>query len=167
MNTHCQPSTADGASARREFPPSGQYRGSIWIKTPYIRVKVQRTGDGNVHLPGSIPLRMVWIPHPHGMICDQLGIMAMRGESFFPGKRGGPAVPENDRVPSPHQKSFHTSTTPSSRGRKGASPAQGVDSPTPPCFVLFGYLGLMGPAHGESCLSGHQRGPAAPGDDKA
>ena len=79
-----------------------------------------------------------------------------------------PAHPGGDNFPSPHYKSFHKSTTPTSRGRKRRSPGS-----IPPRrmwklqshWVIADWLGLMVPARGESCPSGQRRGPAAPGED--
>ncbi|CAN0378402.1 unnamed protein product [Laminaria digitata] len=45
-----------------------------------------------------------------------------RGERCPSGQRRGSAAPGDDRVPSPVQESFHTYTTPTTRGRKRRSP---------------------------------------------
>ena len=67
--------------------------------------------------PGLIPPRKVWKPQTHRVIADWLGLMApARGESCPSGQRRGHAAPGEDNFPSPDQKSFHTSTTPITRG---------------------------------------------------
>ena len=68
-----------------------------------------------------------------------------RGESCLSGQRRGPATPGEDKLPSPGQKSFHISTTPTTRGRKRRSPG----SMTPrkvwkpqPTWLVANWLGL-------------------------
>ena len=72
-------------------------------------------------------------------------------------------------MPSPGQKSFHISTTPTTRGGKrrppGSIPPRRVWKPQPH-WVIADWLELiMEPARGESFPSGQRRGPATPGDD--
>ena len=92
-----------------------------------------------------------------------------RGESCTSGQRRGPAAPREDNVLSPDEKSFHTSTTPTTRGRKqrspGTIPPRKVWKPQPH-WVIADWPGLMEPACGESCPSGQRRGPVPPGDDE-
>ena len=77
-----------------------------------------------------------------------------------------PAYSGEDGVPSPAQVSFHTSTTPTTRGRKrwspGSIPPRTVWKPQPH-WLIADWLGLMEPARGESCPSGQRRGPATRG----
>ena len=73
---------------------------------------------------GSIPPRTVWKLQPHWLIADWLGFMRpARGESCFFGQRRDRAAHGEDKVPSPDQKSFHNSITPTTRRRKWRSPA--------------------------------------------
>ena len=119
-----------------------------------------------------------------------------RGKSRPSGQRRGPTAPGGNKFPSPDQKSFHTSSTPTTRGRKcrssrrilprrvwkpqphrvmadwlglmepGSIPPRRVWKPQPH-WVIADWLGLMEPAHGESHPSGQRRGPAAPGEDNS
>ena len=87
------------------------------------------------------------------LIGDSLGLMEpARGESFPSGQRRGPAAPGEHRVSSPDQKSFHTSTTPTTRGRKrrspGSIPLRTVWKPQPH-LLIADWLGLMKPARGK------------------
>ena len=114
--------------------------------TPTTRGRKQRT-------PGSIPLRAVWKPQSHRVIADWLGLMdPARGESFPSGQRRGPVAPGEDKLPSPYQKSFHISTTPSTRGGKlrspGSIPPLTVWVPQPH-WLVADRLRLMEPARGE------------------
>ena len=69
--------------------------------------------------PGSIPLRRGWKPQPHWVVVDWLKLMqAARGESCPSGQRRHPAALKEDQVLSPDENSFHTPTTPTTRGRK-------------------------------------------------
>ena len=117
-----------------------------------------------------IPPHTVWKPQPHWLVADYwLGLMEpARGESCPSGQCRGPAAPREDKVSSPDDTSFYTSTTPTNRGRKRRSP---VSIPPravwkPQSHLIGDWLGLMEPARGESCPSGQRRGPAAPGEDK-
>ena len=69
-----------------------------------------------------------------------------RGESCPSGQRRGPAEPTEDRFPSPDHKSFHTSTTSRTRGRKrrspGSIPHRRVWKPRPH-WLVAGWMGLM------------------------
>ena len=68
---------------------------------------------------GSMPLRTVWKPQPHGLVAVLLGHMEpARGGSCPSRPRRGPAAHGEDRVPSPDQKSFHILTTSETWGRK-------------------------------------------------
>ena len=94
---------------------------------------------------------------------DWLGLMApARGESCPAGQRRGPAAPGKDKFPAPDQKSFNTSTTPTTRGRNRRS--SGSISPDiiwkpQPHRRVADWLVLMEPAHGESSPSGHAEVP--------
>ena len=84
------------------------------------------------------------------------------------GQRRGPAAPGEDNFTSPGEKSFHISTTPTTRGRKrrssGPVPPRKVWKPEP-IWLVADWLRLIEPVPDESCLSGQRRGPAAPGED--
>ena len=129
-----------------KFPSPDQK--SIHISTtPTIRGRKRKS-------PGSIPPRRVWKPQPHWVIADWLELIMepARGESFPSGQRRGPAAPGEHRVSSPDQKSFHTSTTPTTRGRKrrspGSIPLRTVWKPQPH-LLIADWLGLMKPARGK------------------
>ena len=169
---------AHGASARRQLPIGTTSRS-------------RRTRGGKVTIPGSETLPYLYnsnyletqtqIPRvdttpqgvetqPRWVITDWLGFMEPpRGESCPSGQRRGPAAPGEDNFPSPGQKPFHTSTTLTTRRRKGRSPGS-----IPPCSmwipqphrVIADWLGLMKPARGESFPLGQRRGPATPGGDR-
>lgn len=91
------------------------------------------------------------------------------GESCPPGQHRGLSAPGNKRVPSPDHVSFHTYSTPTTRGRKRISPRS-----IPPRTVwkpqryrlICGWLGLMEPAHRENYPPRQRRGLTAPGDDE-
>ena len=54
----------------------------------------------------------MWEPQPHRLVAYWLVLMETAfGESFPSEQRRGPAVPGEDMVLSPDQKSFHISTT--------------------------------------------------------
>ena len=77
---------------------------------------------------------------PNWVIADWLRLMEpARGESCLSGQRRGPAAPGGDRVLSPDYKSFHISTTPTTRGQKrrspGSIPPRRVWKPQPNCLV--------------------------------
>ena len=59
----------------------------------------------------------------------------MRGGSCLSGERQGLAARRKDKAPSPNQRSFHTSITPTNRGRKrrssGSIPPRTVWKPQP------------------------------------
>ena len=59
-------------------------------------IQLRPNADEYVDPLRSTPPRMVWKPHPHGLITDGLGLME-------------PEVPVNAKVPSLVQKSFDTS----------------------------------------------------------
>ena len=74
-----------------------------------------------------------------------------------------------DRAPSPDQKSFHISTTLTTQGRKRRPP--GSIQPrtlwkSHPHWLIADWLELMESAPGESCPSGQRRGPSAPREDE-
>ena len=79
-----------------------------------------------------------------------------------------PWHPGEDKFPSPGQKSFHISKTPTTRGRKrtlpGSIPRRRMWKPQPN-WLAANWLRLMDPARGKSCPSCQRRGPAAPGED--
>ena len=91
-----------------------------------------------------------------------------RGESYTSGQRQRPAAPGEDKVLSPDDNSLHTSTTPTTWGRKQRSarsiPPRRVWKPQPH-WLVADWLRLMEPARGESCPSGQRRGPATLGMD--
>ena len=68
------------------------------IRNPSVHLQLRRTGH-------SIAPRKVWKPQPNWTNADWLGFVE-------------PAPPREDRVPSPDQKFFYTSATPTNRGRK-------------------------------------------------
>ena len=71
---------------------------------------IQQTGDENGGLPGRYRPTRCGNPNPTGcLINPNLGFEQ-------------PAPPGEDKLSSPDQKSFHTSTTPANRGRKRWSP---------------------------------------------
>ena len=157
--------------ARGESCPSGQRRGpaapgednfpSPGQKSFHIST-TPTTREGKRRSPGSIPLRRVWKPQPHWVIADWLGLLEpARGGRCPSGQRRGPAAPGEDKFPSPVQKPFHISTTPTTRGREGRSPGsippRRVSKPEPN-WLVADWLRLMESARGESCLSGQRRG---------
>ena len=91
-----------------------------------------------------------------------------RGGRYPSGKPHDLAALGEDRSPSPVQKSLHTSTTPTTRGRKwrshGSIPPRRVWKPQPH-WLVADWLRLMEPARGESYTSGQRQRPAAPGED--
>ena len=119
--------------------------------------------------PESMPPRKVWNPKPNCLLASWLRLMEpARGESTPSGQRRGPAAPEDNRLPSPGQKSFHISTTPTSRARKRGPrsiPPRTVWKPQPN-WLVADWLGLMEPAGGEGCPSIQGRGCAADGNVK-
>ena len=110
-------------------------------------------------------------PQPHWLLADWLRLMEpVRGESCPSGQRRDPAAPGKDRVFSPDQKSFHTSTTNannvgSKMGIPGSILLRTVWKPQPHWLVADG-LGIMEPAGVEGCLSCQGRGCAAHGEVK-
>ena len=126
----CELAEAHGASAGRQLPlwtmlrtrrigedkVSSPDQKSFRTSTTAITRRRKRT------FPGSIPPCRVWKPQPHWVIADWLGLMKpARSENSPSGQRRSPAAPGKD-FPSPEQKSFHVSTTPSNRGRLRISP---------------------------------------------
>ena len=96
------------------------------------------------------------------------GAHGASARSCHPRPRGGPAALGEYRVPSPDQKSFHISTTPTTRGRKRRPPRSITPSTvwkSQPHWLIADRLELMEPARCESCPSGQCRGPAASGED--
>ena len=82
--------------------------------------------------PGSIPPCKVWKPQTHWVIADSLGLMEPAlGESRLSGQRRGPAPPGEDKFSSSDQKSFHISTTPTTRVENVDTAPKGVETPTP------------------------------------
>ena len=79
-----------------------------------------------------------------------------------------PAHPGEDKFPSPHQKPFHISRNPTTRGRKrrfpGSIPPYRVWKPQHH-WAIADWLRLMAPTRGESCPQGQRRGPGAPGEN--
>ena len=114
--------------ARGESCPSGQRRGPAAPgeynfqspgQKPFHISETPTTRGRKRRSPGSIPPRRVQKPQPHWVIADWLGLMKLtRGESCPSGQRRSPAAPGEDKFPSPGQKYFHISTTPTARGRK-------------------------------------------------
>ena len=113
----------------------------------------------------------MWKPQPYWLIADWLVLMESARRGSCPsGQRRGPAAPGEDKFPSPDQKAFHTSTTPTTRGRKRSSPRSTPPSTVwnpQPYWLIADWLGLMEPARGRSFPSGQRRGRAAPGRGKA
>ena len=163
--------------ARGERCPSGQRRGPAAPEednlpspgqssfhtstTPTIRGRNRRS-------PGSIPPLRVWKPQPNWLVADWLRLMEpARGESCPSCLRRRLTAPGEDNFPSPVQKSFRTSTTPTIWGRKrrspGSIPPRRVWEPQPN-WLVANWLRLIEPARGESCPSGQRRRPAAPGE---
>ena len=92
-----------------------------------------------------------------------------RGESCHSRQRRGPAAPREDKYPSPDQKSFHISTTPTTWGQKRRSPGSLPLRPVwkrRPDWLVADLLRLMEPARGESCTSCQCRGLGALGAGK-
>ena len=115
------------------------------------------------------PLR-VWKPKPHWLVADWLRLMESAcAESCPCGQCQRPAEPGDEKCFSPDDKSFHTPTTSTTRGRKrrtsGSIPPHTVWKPQP-YWVIADWLELMEPARSENCPSGQRRRPAAPGEDK-
>ena len=142
---------------------SPEYKSFTISTAPTTRGRKRRS-------PGSIPPRRVWKPQPHWLVADWMGLMEpARGESCSSGQRRGLAAPREAMFPSPDQKSFHISPTPTPRGQKrtspGSIPLRTVWKPQPHLMVAD-WLRLMEPTRGESCLSEQRRGPAAPGEDR-
>ena len=118
-----------------------------------------------------MPPYMVWKPQPNRLVADGLRLMEpVRGKSCLSGQRRGLAAPGDDRVLSPNQKSFHTSTTNannvgSKMGIPGSILLRTVWKP-PPHWLVADGLGIMEPAGVECCLSCQGRGCAAHGEVK-
>ena len=132
--------------ARGESCPSRQRRGPVApgedrVSSPdqkSFHISTTPTNRGRKwRSPRSIPPRTVWKPQPHRLVADWLGFMEpASGESCPSGQRRGPAAPEEDKVPSPDEKFFHISTTPTNRGRKTVirrvdTAPRGVETPIP------------------------------------
>ena len=89
-------------------------------KNPSIYLQRRQPGDENGHPPGPTT--------PHGMETPVSPI----GRSLIGlGSNIEPAHPGEDRFPSPDRKSFHTSTNPTTLGRKRSS----LGGSTPPRTV--------------------------------
>ena len=138
--------------ARGESCPLGQRRslaapGEDRISSPDEKSlqTSKTTQGGKQRFAGSILPGAVWQPQPHWVVADWLGLMeTARGESCPAGQRRGPAPPGEDKFPSPDQKSFHVSTTPT-RGRKRRSrsiPPRKVWKPQPNWLVAKRLLAL-------------------------
>ena len=85
------------------------------VKSPSTSLQLQHPGHDNAD-PRSIPPRTVWKPQPNWLVADWLGLMEPAGGEGCPSIQGrGCAAHGNVKVPSPDQKSFHTSTVPTNR----------------------------------------------------
>ena len=126
------------------------------IKNPSLTLQARQPGDEMVIPRVETTPHGVETPAPLPD-ADWLGIV----------RRG--SAPRGDMFPSPDWISFHTSTTPTTRGRKRRSPGSiqlsGVWKPQPH-WLFADWLRFMEPARVGSCPSGQRRGPAAPGEDK-
>lgn len=111
--------------SRSESCPSGQHRRPTAPEEDifpsqdqkYVHTSATSTPRERKQLPpGSIAPRTVWKTHPHWLSVDRLGLTEPAcGESCPSGQHRGPVASGEDRVPSPDQKSLHTSTTPTPR----------------------------------------------------
>ena len=111
-------SYTSGQRQRPAAPREDRVSSSVLISfhistTPTTRRRKRRS-------PGSIPPRRVWKPQPNWLVANWLRLAC--GESFPSGQRRGSAAPGEDTFPSPHYKSFHIPTTPTTRRRKRRSP---------------------------------------------
>ena len=166
--------------ARGGSCPSGQRRGSAAPgednfpspdQKPFHISTTPTTRRRKRRFPGSIPPRRVCKPQSHWVMADWLRLMEPAcGGSCPSGQRRGLAAPRKDKFPSPGQKPFHITTTPTTRGRQRRSPGSippGRGWTPQPNWLVADWLGLMEPACSESCPSGQRRGPTAPGEDRS
>ena len=104
---------------------------------PSIHLQLQHTGDEH-----GVPRVNT---APHGVETPTWGSYSQR-----------PAPPGRDTVPSPDQKFFHTSTTPTNRGRQrwssGSIPPRTVWKPQPH-WLIADWLGFVSHRHPESIRS--------------
>ena len=152
--------------ARCESCPSGQRRGPTApgeervLSPDHQSFYISKTKSNDLGTTTGIP-RVDTAPHgvitpPHWVVADWLGLMEPAGGGGCPSGQGrGYAAHGEVKVPSPD---------PATRGRKRRSPEsiqpRRVWKPQPH-WLVTDWLGLMGPARGESCPSGQRRGPAA------
>ena len=86
------------------------------MRSPSTSLQLQQRGDENRDRPGRYRAAGCRNPTP---LTDWLGLTEpARGENCPSGQRRGPAAPGKGKATSPDQKSFHTSITPTIRGRK-------------------------------------------------
>ena len=104
------------ATEEDKFPCPGQ-KPLLISSTPTTRGR-KRTATG------CLPPHRLCNPQPNLLVADWLRLkQPARGDSCLSGQRRGPATPGEDRVSSPEQKFFHTSTNPTTGGHKRRSPA--------------------------------------------
>ena len=110
---------------RRGSPQPGRIGSHPWIRNPSVSLQLQQPG-GETEIPPVVTApHNVKTPTPPWLIADYwLGLIVepLHGERGPPGQRRGSAAPGEDKFPSSDRKSFHVSTTPSTRGQKLRSP---------------------------------------------
>ena len=96
----------------------------IWFRL-YSGVNTVLTGDYNIIRKKQLSILRFPKPNPIGRALRArprpTGGRRVRGGSCPSREPRGPAAPGEDRIPSPDQRSFHTSSTPTNRGRKRLS----------------------------------------------
>ena len=116
------------------------------------------TSQGQIRRPPeSTPPCTMWKSDAHRLVTDLMRPME-------------PTAPGDNRAPSPAQKPIHALITPTTHGRTQTFPGSiltGTMGKRHPYWPTYGWLGLMDPARGKSFATGHRRGPATPGDDRA
>ena len=113
----------------------GRIRSHPRTRNPSIHLKLQETGDEIDGSPCSTSPRTVWKSQPLWPIADWRGFVE-------------PAPPAEDKVPSPDDKCFHTSTTRTNQGRKQLSAGK-ISAGTlwkPQLRVHNCWLGFVKPA---------------------
>ena len=123
--------------ANTEVPPHpGRIRSHFRITKPSVYLQLEQPWDEKGDPSGRYG--------PARQVAGCLGLMEpARGENCPSGQRRGPATPGEDKVSSPDQQSFHTSTTPTHRGRKRRSPGRyrsaRCGNPNPTGWLLMGW----------------------------
>ena len=139
--------------ANVEVPPHPGRIGSYpRIRNPSIYPQLTPTTWGRERgFPGSIPPRRVCKPQSHWVMADWLRLMEPAcGGSCPSGQRRGLAAPRKDKFPSPGQKSFHITTTPTTRGRQRRSPGSippGRGWTPQPNWLVADWLGPVSYTH--------------------